>query len=626
MLQWLRRYSRSWFIYLAIGAIVVVFIFWGVGSYKASRAQEAAEVNGVVIPMSAYIRQYSELVKEYQERAKGELTPEMIKALQLKEMALSRLVEEAVIVQAGESLGLTVTNAELRRHLQSYPVFQQDGKFDEKRYFWVLSRSRLSPQEFEAQERRSLLIHKVVAEVTSFAKVSDGELQELFRLGREEVDVSYVTVSPEKFSAKENPTDDAVARYYKDHETEFRLPDRAKVKYLLFRIKDYVPRVKLAAGAVPDFLKEHQEEYSQPRVIAARQILLALPPKPTEADRQQAVGKAQALVARLKAGENFADLAKTESGDAATKDQGGNLGLVRRGQNPAEWDKVAFALKPGAVGLAATGKGIVLIKLEEIKEMEPLPNAAQQVEQRLKEEQARQLARDAAQQAREELSQGSPAQAAAKLGVTPQETPLFALSEAVPGLGVQPAFNQAALRLKPQEVSKVVELPEGFAVLQGVEHQAAHLPPLERIKDQVAAALKKQEARKKAEQEALRLLGELRQGKPMAQVAASAGLNPKGSGWFTRFQGFQGQREAEALTGAAFQLSRQHPFPEKPLWYQDKYYLLAFKGRREPDPQELQKDRDQMRAQLLNQKQQLIFASWLDGERRRAKVQVFVPE
>ena len=202
MLQWLRRYSRSWFIYLAIGAIVVVFILWGVGSYKASRAQEAAEVNGVVIPMSAYIRQYSELVKEYQERAKGELTPEMIKALQLKEMALSRLVEEAVIVQAGESLGLTVTNAELRRHLQSYPVFQQDGKFDEKRYFWVLSRSRLSPQEFEAQERRSLLIHKVVAEVTSFAKVSDGELQELFRLGREEVDVSYVTVSGEVFGQR----------------------------------------------------------------------------------------------------------------------------------------------------------------------------------------------------------------------------------------------------------------------------------------------------------------------------------------------------------------------------------------------------------------------------------------
>ena len=138
------------------------------------------------------------------------------------------------------------------------------------------------------------------------------------------------------------------------------------------------------------------------------------------------------------------------------------------------------------------------------------------------------------------------------------------------------------------------------------------------------AALKKSLARKKAEQEAARLLGELRQGKPLAQVAAAAGLAVKDSGFFTRFQGFQGQRQAEALTGAAFQLSQQHPYPEKPLWWQDQYYLLAFKARREPDPQEFQKERDQMRAQFLNQKQQLLFASWLDGERRRAKIQVFV--
>ena len=100
-----------------------------------------------------------------------------------------------------------------------------------------------------------------------------------------------------------------------------------------------------------------------------------------------------------------------------------------------------------------------------------------------------------------------------------------------------------------------------------MEHQAAHLPPLAQIKDQVKAALKKSLARKQAEQEATRLLGELRQGKPLAQVAAAAGLAVKDSGFFTRFQGFLEQREAESLTGAAFQLSRQHPYPEKPLWW-----------------------------------------------------------
>ncbi len=626
MLQWLRKSSRSWFIGLAIGAIVVVFIFWGVGSYKSGQSQQAAEVNGTAIPMNAFIRHYNDLVKQYQERTGGELTPEMIKGLHLKQMALSQLVQETLLLQAGHRLGLEATDAELRRQIQSYPAFQENGRFNEKRYFWILSRNRMNPQDFEAQERQNLLLRKVIQEVTSFAKVSDAELQEVFRIANEQVDLNYLEVSPDRFLARQNPGDEAVARYYKENETEFRLPDRARVKYLLFRTKDYLNRVKLTPGAVEDFLKEHQDEYTRPTVIRVRQILLTLPPKPTDRQRRQAAQKAKELLAQIRAGADFAALARANSQDAASRDQGGDLGLVRPGQHPPEWDKVAFALKAGTVGLAATSKGIYLIKVEEIKKTEPAPDAAKQAEQRLKEEKARQLARDAAQQARAELSQGSLAQVAQKLAVTPQETPLFARSAAVPELGLQPAFNQAALDLKPQEISKVVELKEGFAVLQGMEHQAAHLPPLAQIKDRVKSGLIKRLARAQTEQEAARLLGELRQGKPLARVAAQAGLAAKDSGFFTRFQGFRGQREAESLTDAAFQLSRQHPCPEKPLWWQGTYYLLAFKARREPDPQEFHQARDRMRAQLLKQKQQFILASWLDGERRRAKIKVLVQD
>ena len=624
MLKWLRRSTRSWFIYLAIGAIVVVFIFWGVGSYKAGQAQVAADVNGTPIPMTVFAKMYNDLVKEYQERAGGELTPEMLKAMHLKEMALSRLVDEVLLVQAGHRLGLQVSNAELRRHIESLSYFQQNGKFDEKRYLWVLSRVRLNPQEFETQERQRLLIRKVIEGVTSLTKVSDVELQEFFRMGREEVNVNYLLVSPEGFMARENPTDEAVARYYQENKAEFDLPDRARVNYLLFQTKDYLSQVHPTPAAVQDYLKAHQEEYYRPRVIQVRQILLTLPPKPTEADRQRVAAKVQALLDRLKGGEDFDSLAKATSQDAATREKGGELGAVQRGQHPPEWDKVAFGLKPGTLGVASTDQGVYLIVLEGIKETELIADATKQAEQRLKEEQARQLARAAAQQAREELFQGSPAQVAQKLKLTPQETPLFALSDAVPGLGLQPAFNQAALHLKPQEVSKVVEVRQGFAVLKGVEFQAAHLPPLARIKDQVKTALTKHLAKKHAEQEATRLLGELRHGKPLAQVATQAKLTVKDSGFFTLFHGFQGQRQAEALTGAAFQLSRQHPYPEKPLWWQDKFYLLAFKSRREPNAQELQRDLPQIRAQFLNQKQEMLFASWLDGERRRAEIKVFV--
>ena len=442
MLKWLRRSTRSWFIGLAIGAIVVVFIFWGVGSYKSAQSQQAADVNGTVIPMTEFSRQFNDLVKRYQERTGGEVTPEMVKSLQLKEMALSQLVEEVLLLQAAQRLGLEVSTAELRHQIQSYPSFQQDGKFDEKRYFGILSRHHLSPQDFEAQERRQLLLQKVVAEVTSFAKVSDPELQELFRMAKEEADVNYLEVSPEKFLARQNPADDAVARYYKENEAEFRLPDRARVSYLIFRTNDYLNRVKLAPTAVEDYLKEHQDEYTRPRVIRAQQILFTLPPKATDAERRQAAQQAQELLGKARAGQDFAGLARAHSQDTASRDKGGELGLVRRGQNPPEWDKVAFALKPGTMGLAATSKGIYLIKLEEIKEMERLPDAATQVESRLKGEKARQLAKDAAQQAREELSRGSLAPSGAKIGADPPGDPALRPVRARPGAG-------AATRLQP---------------------------------------------------------------------------------------------------------------------------------------------------------------------------------
>ena len=79
MLKWLRKSTRSWFIYLAIGAIVVVFIFFGVGSYKASRSQEAAEVNGAVIPMTEFGRQFNELVKAYPNSPEAKEAQKMLK-------------------------------------------------------------------------------------------------------------------------------------------------------------------------------------------------------------------------------------------------------------------------------------------------------------------------------------------------------------------------------------------------------------------------------------------------------------------------------------------------------------------------------------------------------------------
>lgn len=623
MLKWLRKYSRSWFIALAIGAIVVVFIFWGVGGLKSPHLQEVAEVNGTPILVTAYLKQYHELLKDYQERAQAELTDEVIKTLRLKEQVLNRLIEEVLLLQAATRLGIQVSTPELQEQIRSYPFFQDDGKFNEKRYYQVLSRGRLTPAEFEAQEGRRLLLQKVIREVTAFAKVSEAELQELFRLGQEAVAVRYLVVSPERFLARLNPSEAEVARYYQDHQEDFRTPARTRVTYLLFRTKDFLDRVKLSGAEVEDYLKEHAEKFLRPTVIRVRQLLLTVPPKATPDKRQRVDKLARELLAKARAGEDFAQLAKAHSQEARTRAAGGDLGFVKRGQSQPEWEKVAFSLTPGQVGLAATPQGFYLIKVEEVKETEKAPEASAQATQRLKEDKAQRLAQEAAQQARGELAQASPAEVGKKFGVTPKETPLLALREPLPELGLLPTFNQAALQLKVGEVSRVVELPLGFAVMKSLAHQAEEIPPLERLKEQVREALKKQQAQKEAAQEANRLLAQLRKGEPLARVAAQAGLLVNEGDFFTRFSGFLGQAKAESLTGAAFLLSSRNPYPPEPLLWQDKYYLLAFKARRTPDPGEFQKERAKLQQGFLEHKQQLLFSAWLDEERRRAKIKIF---
>jgi len=261
--------------------------------------------------------------------------------------------------------------------------------------------------------------------------------------------------------------------------------------------------------------------------------------------------------------------------------------------------------------------------MEEVKETEKIPEAETRLRQRLKQEKAETLAQEAAKEARAVLSQDTAAEVAKKYGGSLKETPLISQKDQVPGLGPAPAFNQAALQLKPGEVSRVVELPDGFAVMKFLEYQAENLPPFLQIKDQVVQQVKKQGAMKDAEQEATRLLARLRKGEPLAQVAVAAGLPVKESGFFTRFEGFEGQRQAEAFTGAAFLLSREHPYPDRPLAWKESYYLLAFKERRPADQAELQKNWEKLKTQLLEDKKQMILVSWLEAERRRAEIKEY---
>jgi len=128
-----------------LGAIVVVFVFWGVGSFRAQRVGRVALVNGEQITLDEYRNAYNNLIEQLRQRFRNNLTEDMIKALQVRKQALNQLVDNKLLVQEAQRLKFRISDKELAEAITRIEVFQRDGVFDNRLYQNVLSQLRMAP-------------------------------------------------------------------------------------------------------------------------------------------------------------------------------------------------------------------------------------------------------------------------------------------------------------------------------------------------------------------------------------------------------------------------------------------------------------------------------------------------
>lgn len=171
------------------------------------------------------------------------------------------------------------------------------------------------------------------------------------------------------------------------------------------RIEDAVARVlvneyirleiasalKVSEAEIKSYWKSNPEQFKVPAEVRARHILVAVSDKVGEA---QARARAEEILARIKAKESFETLASEFSDDASTKARGGDLGFFTAGKMAPEFEKAAFALKPGAVSAPVkTAFGYHLIKVEERREasVRPLASVRDMIHSQLRQQQQRDL-------------------------------------------------------------------------------------------------------------------------------------------------------------------------------------------------------------------------------------------
>ncbi len=248
----MRDYATSWMIKFILGAIVIVFVFWGVGSFRSQRAGRVASVNGETITLEEHREAFNNLLEQMRQQFGNNLNDDLIKTLNLQQQALDRLINRKLLLQKAQKLNLQVSDKELADAITAIEAFKAAGVFNNRQYQRVLSNYRLTPEAFEQQQKQSMLIEKLSAFIFSEVKVSDAEALDWFNWQNATVDLDFILIEPGRYT-EIAPEAAAIDAYFEENKENYKTEPQRKARYLYFDPKVYEPQVKLIEEEIQDY-------------------------------------------------------------------------------------------------------------------------------------------------------------------------------------------------------------------------------------------------------------------------------------------------------------------------------------------------------------------------------------
>ncbi len=366
MLQALRERSKAWVARVIILLLIIPFALWGIQEYaNPNAAVSVASVNGTGIDQREFQRAYEQERQRLRSLLGKAYDQQYADEAQVKHAVVERMVEEVLIGQAATAAGLRINDAKLAEQLHAMPELLDNGIFSKGIYEQRLRAIGLTPAEFENRLRQALLSDQLNSGVTLSAVVAQRELERMIRLREQQREIGYMVLPLAQFVEEQDPGEAAISAYYLGHSEQFTVPEQVSIEYVDLAVTNLALNIVPTDADLREFYDEHAANYAVQERRRVSQIVIA----PDQGDTvaiDAAKAKAESLLQRLRKGEAFAALAVEFSQDAASAQQGGDLGFVARGVLPKAVEDALFALQPGAVSepVQAAGGFHVLNLLE----------------------------------------------------------------------------------------------------------------------------------------------------------------------------------------------------------------------------------------------------------------------
>ena len=533
------------------------------------------------------------------------------------------MVQQAVILQEANRLGLAVTDEGLRQFLHSgmygQVLFPKGVYIGDDKYRELISQQfNISTQKFETEVKKEIEENRLKALVTGGITISDAEVRSYYVDQGTKIKFDYAVISSADLAKEINPSDADLQAFFRTNAAKYAkaIPESRKITYFAFsdgQEPGGTPQVSDAE--IQQYYNQHVADYKVDEQAKVRHILIKVDKGADAKADAAAKAKAEDILKQLKAGGNFAELAKKNSDDPGSKDTGGELGFMKRGATVPEFDQASFTLPIGQLSdPIKTQFGYHILQVEErqnahtrpLDEVKPTIVAVLTRQKESAQEQAY------AQQLANEAQKNGMAKTAEAHHLQLVTTDYVQQGAIIPGLADGSKLLTGAFGSKANVAPLIAPTGEGFAVYQVADVKAAHAPSFDEFKNTLATDYRQEQLPQLLSRKTAELATKAKaDGNDLAKAAKEMGITVKTSDLVGRTAQVPDIGQLSSAAPGLFDLGAGQI--SNPIDTQRNGIVAKILDKQQPSADEISKNMDQTRDTLLTQRRDEMFEVFISN-------------
>jgi len=480
MLSAIRNKSKGWVAYLVVGFITIPFALFGIQDYVSGSANNSiATVDGEDIDINIYYQELNTQQRNLQQQLGAAYSQEIDTAL--KQTLLDSMINEKLIENFANSLGIVTLDDEVRSVIEMNQAFIVDGKFSEDRYSQLLRLNSYSPAGYEVAQSKALTRDQIKRNLSGSAFMSSTQIKQLNDLASQEREVSYIALNTLDYESQISVSKSEISDYFNENRSSFIEGRKVKVDFVELSLGDMEEPAMPNEETLQSLYDDNAELYTNPERRRTQHILV------------ESEDLAKDLLEQINEGADFDALANANSVDTSTNEKGGDLGFNEKGLIGVEFDEAAFSMNIGDVSeVVSTDYGyfhIIMLTDIEVETVQSFDDVREQLVALNKNNVSKKMLFDLLEEFTSLAYEESLDMVAGQFGLELQTSDYFANgSKDFDDAFVSAAFSEAVI--DDGENSEVIELSaEKFVVLAVSSIQPEREKELDEVENQIASIL-----------------------------------------------------------------------------------------------------------------------------------------